>query len=185
MATAPSKTRQPMVVQGPHLAAKGPALGERRQAYLLPGQLHVSADPCQIRTILGSCVAICLWDSHRCAGGMNDFLLPASREGRPASTRFANVATKALIEMLQALGCRTPSLQAKIFGGASMFQNKNRLTPSLGDQNVVAALDLMKTAGIPVNVQETGGTHGRKIIFNTDDGIVWCQRVGTKDNHGF
>jgi chemotaxis protein CheD len=177
MATARAKTRQANVVQGPRLTVKDPALGERRQAYLLPGQLHVSADPCQIRTILGSCVAICLWDSHRCAGGMNHFLLPAASEGRPASTRFANVATKALIEMLQALGCRVPNLQAKIFGGASMFRKQNRLTPSLGDQNVAAALDLMQNAGIPVNVQEIGGTHGRKIIFNTDDGIVWCQRI--------
>jgi chemotaxis protein CheD len=86
------------------LASAGPAAGERQRAYLLPGQLHVSADPCQIRTILGSCVAICLWDSHLGVGGMNHFLLPASSEGHPATTRFANVATQSLFEMLQALG---------------------------------------------------------------------------------
>jgi chemotaxis protein CheD len=108
---------------------------------------------------------------------MNHFLLSASSEGRPASTRFADVATKTLLEKLLALGCRIPGLQAKIFGGASMFQKQDRHAISLGTKNVAAALDLMRNAGIPVSVQETGGTRGRKIIFNTDDGIVWCQRI--------
>jgi chemotaxis protein CheD len=178
MAAAHPKTQHSSSVEAPaRLASAVPALGERQRAYLLPGQLHVSADPCQIRTILGSCVAICLWDSRRRVGGMNHFLLPASSQGHPASTRFADVATRTLLEMLQALGCRLPHLQAKIFGGASMFQKQDRSAISLGAKNVAAALDLMKNAAIPVVVQETGGTIGRKIMLNTDDGIVWCQRI--------
>jgi chemotaxis protein CheD len=159
------------------LASSMPVLGERQRAYLLPGQLHVSGEPCQIRTILGSCVSICLWDKRQRAGGMNHFLLPASREGEPVSLRFADLATKALLEQLRLLGCRPPNLRAKIFGGSSMFQSQNRQAISLGAQNVAAALDLMKNAGIPVSVQETGGTQGRKIVFNTDDGMAWSQRI--------
>jgi chemotaxis protein CheD len=108
---------------------------------------------------------------------MNHFLLPASRQGQPASHRFADIATNILLEKLRVLGCRPASLRAKIFGGSAMFQNRNRLAVSLGTQNVAAALHLMKCAGIPVGVQETGGTRGRKIIFNTDDGVVWCQPI--------
>jgi len=153
------------------------ALGGRQREYLLPGQLHVSADPCQIRTILGSCVAICLWDSHQHIGGMNHFLLPASRAGHPATTRFADVATKTLLDKLRALGCRVPHLQAKIFGGSSMFQKQGHRAVSLGAQNVAVAIELMSGAGIPVVVQETGGTRDRKIMMNSDDGVVWCQRI--------
>ena len=174
MAMRQLKARQPDPAEP---TSRGPALGERQRAYLLPGQLQVSADPCQIRTILGSCVAICLWDGHQHIGGMNHFLLPASSEGHPATTRFADVATKTLLDKLRALGCRVPHLQAKIFGGSSMFQKQDRTTASLGTQNVAAALELMSNAGIPVVVQETGGTRGRKIMLNTDDGIVWCQRI--------
>jgi chemotaxis protein CheD len=159
------------------LAPNAPVLGERQRVYLLPGQLHGSGEPCQIRTILGSCVSICLWDQRQRTGGMNHFLLPASREGEPASLRFADVATKALLERLQVLGCRAQNLQAKIFGGSSMFQNENRYAISLGARNVAAALDLMKNAGIPVGIRDTGGTQGRKIVFNTDDGMVWSQRI--------
>src|ERR1700676_2486528 len=125
-----------------------PALEQRQSAYVLPGQLHVSAEPCQIRTILGSCVAICLWDHRQRVGGMNHFLLPASRQGQLASLRFADVATKTLLQKLQLLGCRTHDLQAKIFGASSMFQSQNRYAVSLGARNVAAALDLLKSAGM-------------------------------------
>ncbi len=172
-----------MGVAGPRLnppspvASNVPILGERQRAYLLPGQLHASAEPCQIKTILGSCVAICLWDKRRSAGGMNHFLLPASREGQPASLRFADEATRALLEQLRALGCRPPNLRAKIFGGAALFQARERYGASLGAKNVEAALCLMKEAGIPVIAQETGGSMGRKVIFNTDDGVAWSQKI--------
>ena len=159
------------------LASPMPALGERQSAYLLPGQLHGSAQPCQIRTILGSCVSICLWDEPQRVGGMNHFLLPASSKGKAASLRFADVATKALLENLQGLGCSPRNLQAKIFGGSSMFQSQNRYAISLGARNVAAALDLLKEAGIPVTAQETGGTQGRKIVFHTDNGMAWSRRI--------
>jgi len=167
----------------PHLSARvsgvgpSPLPGERQRAYLLPGQFHVSAEPCQIKTILGSCVSICLWDSRRAAGGMNHYLLPSSREDEPVSLRFGDAATAALLEKLLWIGCRMQDLTAKVFGGAAIFQNQNRYAMSLGARNVAAALELLKNAGISVVAQQTGGSHGRKLIFNTDDGAAWSKRV--------
>jgi chemotaxis protein CheD len=154
-----------------------PLLGERQRIYLLAGQLHASAEPCQIKTTLGSCVAICLWDKRRGAGGMNQFLLTSSREGEPTSLRFGDEATRVLLDQLRALGCRSPNLRAKIFGGAALFQNRERYATTLGATNVAAALDFMRTAGIPVIAQETGGAMGRKVIFNTDDGVAWSHKI--------
>ena len=158
------------------LPPNGPEAGNRQHVYLLPGELHASAGPCQIKTILGSCVSICLWDKRRGAGGMNHFLLPSSRDGEP-SMRFADVATRVLLERLQSLGCRAPNLRAKIFGGAAIFQTRDRYASTLGAKNVAIALSLMNDAGIPVVAQETGGAQGRKIIFNTDDGVAWSRRI--------
>ena len=173
-------TKQPLALSAAanaNLALGGPAIGNRKKAYLLPGQLYVSAEPCQIKTILGSCVAICLWDKWRGTGGMNHFLLPASREGQPASLRYGDEATRFLLELLDGLGCQPPNLCAKIFGGAALFQSRERYSISLGAKNVAAALSLMKSAGIPVVAQETGGLQGRKLIFNTDDGVAWSQKI--------
>jgi chemotaxis receptor (MCP) glutamine deamidase CheD len=49
--------------------------GPPAQVFLLPGTLHCSAEHAIIATILGSCVAVCLWDCVRGNGGMNHFLL--------------------------------------------------------------------------------------------------------------
>jgi chemotaxis protein CheD len=169
--------------QAPHVPAQvsgmGPSSlpGERQRVYLLPGQFHASAEPCQIKTILGSCVSICLWDSRRAAGGMNHYLLPSSREDEPVSLRFGDVATAALLEKLLLIGCRMQDLTAKVFGGAAIFQNQNRYAVSLGARNVAAALLLLRNAGIPVVAQQSGGSHGRKLIFNTDDGAAWTKGV--------
>lgn len=149
----------------------------RSPVYLLPGQLFVSSGAHQIKTILGSCVAICLWDKCRGGGGMNHFLLPSSHEGQPASLRYADEATRVLLEQLNALGCRAPNLRAKIFGGASLFQPRDVYASTLGAKNVYAALELMKRAGIPVIAQVTGGPQGRKLLFNTDDGVAWSRRI--------
>jgi chemotaxis protein CheD len=154
-----------------------PVLGVRRRVYLLPGQLHATAEPCQISTILGSCVAVCLFDRTRLAGGMNHFLLPGSRKGEADSLRFGDTATVALLEKLLALGCRLENITAKIFGGSALFRGKDRYPESLGAKNVVAAIQLMENAGIPIVAQETGGDHGRKVVFDTDDGVAWSRRV--------
>lgn len=159
------------------LAAESAVEPLRSTAYLLPGQLFASAEPCQIKTILGSCVAICLWDKRRGAGGMNHFLLPNSGEGHPTSLRYADEATRVLLERLSSLGCRQPNLRAKIFGGAALFQTRDVYPSTLGAKNVAAALELMETAGIPVIAQETGGPQGRKVLFNTDDGVAWSRRI--------
>jgi chemotaxis protein CheD len=108
---------------------------------------------------------------------MNHFLLPESREGQPASLRFGDEATAELLKRLALIGSRKQDLRAKIFGGSALFQKQSRYSASLGARNVAAALELMRTAGIPVAVQETGGSQGWKIVFNTDDGVAWCRRI--------
>jgi chemotaxis protein CheD len=151
--------------------------GATPRVYLLPGQLHASAEPCQIITILGSCVAVCLFDATRLAGGMNHFILPISRDSEAESFRFADHATMALLKKLMSMGCKLENMTAKIFGGSALFQPKDRYAESLGAKNVAAALDLLKNAGIPIVAQETGGDCGRKVIFNTEEGVVWSRRV--------
>lgn len=91
--------------------------------------------------------------------------------------RFGDAATVALLEMLLALGCKLENITAKVFGGSALFRAKDRYAESLGAKNVAAAIQLMENAGIPIVAQETGGDHGRKVIFDTDDGVAWSRRV--------
>jgi chemotaxis protein CheD len=155
----------------------GPVLEGRSKAYLLPGDLQVASEPCQLTTILGSCVAVCLWDRQLGIGGMNHFILPAWRQGEGPSTRFGDIATIELLRRLISLGCRQHSLIAKLFGGAALFRAEARYEASLGAKNVETARLMLKNASIPVVAEDVGGSNGRKVIFNSDDGSAWSRPV--------
>jgi len=146
-----------------------PSADEARH-FLYPGQVFVTREPIAISTILGSCAAICLWDRHKKAGGMNHYLLPEGHGEGPNRLRYGNVANPELLNHVIALGCEIRHLQAKIFGGSCAFGN-NPLQ-SLGTRNVQLAEDFLRAAGIPVVEKEVSGKHGRRLVFQISDGVT-------------
>jgi chemotaxis protein CheD len=138
--------------------------------FLYPGQVFVTRDPITISTILGSCAAVCLWDSHKRAGGMNHYLLPEGPEDGPNRLRYGNNANPELLSQIRALGCEIRHLQAKIFGGSSAFAVN--MSSSVGSRNVDLAENFLRAAGIPVVEKEVSGKHGRRLVFQVADGIT-------------
>ncbi len=145
--------------------------------YLHPGQLFASRQSHAVTTILGSCVAVCLWDPAKKIGGINHYLLPAFTGDGVASPRFGNVAIAELLERLTSLGCHKCDLQAKLFGGACVIAAFRDRTNHLGWENIQTAENILEREEIPVVGQDTGGDKGRKLIFHTDDGAAWIKRL--------
>jgi len=138
--------------------------------FLYPGQVFVTRDPITISTILGSCAAVCLWDRHKRAGGMNHYLLPDGPSDGPNRLRYGNVANAELLKQVLALGCEIRNLQAKVFGGSSAFAVN--LSQSVGTRNVELAESFLRSAGIPVVEREVSGKHGRRLVFQVVDGVT-------------
>ena len=151
--------------------------GAHEQLYLHPGQLFASRQSHAVTTILGSCVAVCLWDPVKKIGGINHYLLPAFTGDGVASPRFGNVAIAELLENLISLGCRKRDLQAKLFGGACVIAAFRNRTNHLGWENIQTAEKILGREDIPVVGKDTGGDKGRKLIFHTDDGSAWVKRL--------
>jgi chemotaxis protein CheD len=150
-----------------------PETGARAQRYLHPGQLVAVSEPTAITTILGSCVAVCLFDPVARVGGMNHFLLAYHVE-RERSPRFGNVAIPQLVDAVVAAGASRAALVAKIFGGASVL-GSTRVGQPLGEENVRLALRLLADARIPVLDHDVGGSRGRKLVFTSDEGTAWVR----------
>ncbi|HWW60046.1 MAG TPA: chemotaxis protein CheD, partial [Thermoanaerobaculia bacterium] len=127
-------------------------------------------------TILGSCVAVCLWDSQKRIGGLNHFMLPMVAGSMAASPRFGNIAMEELITKLREAGARLPFLNARVFGGACMFAQMQSAM-HLGAKNVEMALDHISRRGIEIVETDVGGTRGRKLIFNTDEGSTCLKSI--------
>jgi len=122
---------------------------ERREAYLLPGQLLVSRDACRVTTILGSCVAACVWDSRLGIGGLTHHLLPFGMGPEASSGRYGNTAVPFLVDELLGGASRLSDLRAKVFGGACVLEALRDRPDNLGTKNVEAALVHLASTGMP------------------------------------
>lgn len=119
-----------------------------------------------ISTILGSCVATCLYDEAAQIGGMNHFLLPDGGGSNQSSARYGVNAMELLINDLIKRGASRRALKAKVFGGARMIAG---LT-DIGQKNASFVLDFLRREGIECVSQSLGGTQARRIEFWPGDG---------------
>lgn len=148
--------------------------GREPSVYLYPGQIIADAEGQRVSTILGSCVAVCLWDPEKRVGGMTHYLLPHATQGAQSSPRFAEPAVRQLISRLMGLGARPDRLVAKLFGGSThgVFSSNGF---HVGARNVEVARDLLRAADIPIESEDVGGPRGRKVVFTTSDGLAWVK----------
>ena len=140
--------------------------------YLHPGQLYVAAHAAMVSTILGSCVAVCLWDPIARIGGMNHFLLPLGK-----GARYGSAAMSELLEVMTGRGAFVARLVAKVFGGASVIPGFSGPRKAIGSQNVDVALRFLSGHSIPVRGEQTGGPRGRKLLFHTGTGQAYVKEI--------
>ncbi len=149
--------------------------------FLFPGNLYASATECTITTVLGSCIAVCLWDKVQRMGGMNHFMLPLWNGEGLATPKYGNIAMDKLLDRVLELGCRKQHLIAKVFGGANIT-GTGREAFMIGDRNTTLALQTLEDWKINVVASDVGGRVGRKIIMNTTTGEILLGRGKAKEN---
>jgi chemotaxis protein CheD len=143
--------------------------------YLQPGQIVVSKQECRVTTILGSCVAVALYDPVQGVGGINHYLLPRGPRDSD-SARFGAVALPRLLREVVAIGADRRRIVAKVFGGACVLGNAMG-RHDIGRQNVEAAVQFLAAERILVTAEDMGGSRGRKLVFRTTDGVVWLKTL--------
>jgi len=148
--------------------------------FLYPAALYVARGPGFIHTILGSCVAVCLYDPVQQMGGMAHYMLPLWNGEGLASPKYGNIAIERLIQKMESHGSRRYQMKAKIFGGGEVIETQKAYF-YIGKRNIETAFALLGDYRIPVIGSSTGGKYGRKIIFDTYSGQVRQRYVKRKD----
>ena len=139
--------------------------------FLYPAAMWVEKQPYRVHTILGSCVAVCLYDSTLRIGGINHYMLPYWNGQGLASPKYGNIAIEKLIEKMFFYGCKKENLRAKVFGGGEVIETTiNQF--QIGERNIKVAQDMLKEYGIIIAASSLGGKLGRKLEFNTETGEV-------------
>lgn len=139
--------------------------------FLFPGTIFAEPHEYQISTVLGSCVAVCLWDHIACRGGMNHIMLPLWNGEGLATPKYGNIAMEKLLGKVLSIGCHREHLVAKVFGGANVSGTGLEVF-MIGDRNITLALEMLEEFRIPVVAKDVGGRVGRKIVMNTATGVV-------------
>lgn len=141
---------------------------ELNKHYLFPSTIAADEQLHEIDTVLGSCISVCLYDQKLKIGGMNHYMLPLWNGEGLASPKFGNIAIPKLAEKMFKMGSLKQNLVAKIFGGA----NQTNSSTNVGDRNTQIAREQLIALGIKIVIENTGGSVGRKIRFNTLTGEV-------------
>lgn len=149
-----------------------PGLNSIRTHYLYPAALFADRLPHLVNTILGSCVAVCLYDPTFKIGGINHFMLPLWNGQGLASPKYGNIAIEKLISKLSNYGCSTSNMIAKVFGGGEVIQTITAKSFNIGERNIELALGMLNEYNIRIVSKSVGGKFGRKIQFNSGTGEV-------------
>jgi chemotaxis protein CheD len=152
--------------------------------FLNPGELIFSKKPIVVKTVLGSCVAVCIYDKVNRWGGICHYLLPVAPSDEQRSTKFGDVAIKTLLHrFLKKHGSKREDLVAAVIGGAFIIFDEREIF-FIGDRNSEIAVSILREEKIQIRSMHTGGEHGRKVFFNTGTNklvVTSLERISMED----
>lgn len=157
-------------------------LSAKNRINVIQGDFYVSDDPqLVLSTVLGSCIAICIFDPAIEAGGMNHFLLAepgAGSERDPLKQRlYGAFAMEQLINEMIKRGANRSTMKAHIYGGS----NIHRAMAHIGTSNANFARDFLRQDGIPISLEDTGGSAARRLDLKPATGQIRCKHIPTED----
>ena len=141
---------------------------------VLPGEYYVTDENMVICTVLGSCIAACLWDRSTNLGGMNHFMLPDG-DSSDVSGRYGSYAMELLINEMMKLGARRETMQAKIFGGGQVMANFT--TMNVGERNTDFVTQYLQTERIPIVSADVLDIYPRKVVYFPATGKAMVKRL--------
>ncbi len=130
-----------------------------------------------LTTFVGSCVALCLFESGKKIGGLAHIMLPEAGRGtvvnQNTNGKYADQAINYLLAEMQEKGAKLNKIKAKIAGGAQIFKTEtgNGLF-TIGERNIDSIKKILDMHGIKVIAEETGKTYGRWVKFDVQSGAV-------------
>jgi chemotaxis receptor (MCP) glutamine deamidase CheD len=138
------------------------------------GEWFATKEPLLVSTLLGSCVAACLFDPVARVGGMNHFMLPKMVQAEEASARFGVHAMEVLINELMHLGAQRARLKAMAFGAGAVNAT---LSSTVAAQNGAFVRQFLAKEQIPLVCERLGGNVPREVYLRTDTGEAFVRKV--------
>lgn len=149
------------------------------------GAMEAAKHPKILRTVLGSCVALILYDKVNRVGGMAHIFLPEKKANNQheEDSKFANTAPKALLEAIMKLGAKKQNTFAFMVGGGNIFKplKKNNL-PTVAEMNIANTKTAVAEIKIPLVGCDVGRDNGCKVKFDLSNGDMQINDLKKMNN---
>lgn len=141
------------------------------------GGYYASKEPAVIKTVLGSCISVCLFENKLKFGGMNHFMLPEMREWENPEddynhTRYGLFAMEVLINEIIKLGGKKENLTAKIFGGGHVLTGMTSNLLQIPDKNIRFAKIFIRRENSDYKRRYRRLMAQKSIFFNTENRVL-------------
>jgi len=156
---------------------------EIKKIYLQPGCICISSEPVHICSVVGSGVAVTLYDKKRAFGGMSYYTKPKRETPKQSTPIFACPSIIGMLNIFFEAGSRLEDMEAHIYGGAENSEEEGYIE-GLAESNIKTGLELLEKKKIHIAGIDIGGDKGRKIAFNTLSGesvVAKINRIRSKD----
>lgn len=145
-----------------------------------PGGFYFGEDEDDIYTLLGSCVAVTMWDPMRHLAGMCHVVLP-DRVNEKSHTRFASCAIKEFLKKIDEFNTVPMNYEVGVYGGGNMFPSIAKNPDDLiGMKNFKEIEKLLLAAGFTIKFKDVGGSFARKLTLNRMTGSISLEHVKTE-----
>ncbi len=153
--------------------------------YLKPGEMYTAERPTMVSTVLGSCVSVTMFSRHLGVGAICHGFLPKYTNTKHCDShymedfKYVDYSIMQMIEGFDKYGIKRSEIKVKLFGGAdALFLHGDQPGIfSVGRQNILTAIQVIKNERLNLIISDTGGMRGRKLIFYTHTGEVFLKRL--------
>ncbi|MDE1831972.1 MAG: chemotaxis protein CheD [Thaumarchaeota archaeon] len=141
------------------------------------GGLEIITDETkELKTFVGSCVAICLFDLVSKVAGMAHIILPKKSDGMQFTGKndigkYADEALSYMVDNMIHKGADPKRIKAKMAGGATIFAHESETNLfNVGPKNIAFLKEILEENNIPLVSEDTGENFGRWVRFNLRSG---------------
>lgn len=154
--------------------------------FIQSGQIHLAEIGEEIATILGTCVALCVYDPKLGIAGMCHYLLPAdtfSGSGNRSITEnpfnFGDFAIPTLLGLFKKRGSDRNDLQVSILGGSVV--GNGDLAVKVATENIACAERWIERLGLNLHKKKTGLPEGMQVRISATTGGIYLKKISSAE----
>ena len=152
-----------------------------KEIFLKPGEIEFSMEPARITTVLGSCIAVTIFDKKLKCGGMCHYYLPLASPNSKNLNKYGEYAIANLLKKFKEVNSSPRDLEAKIVGGGNVINITKIGADNIGEKNASMARQKLQNFKINITAESVGGNTGRKIRLYTESGKIDLRKLKEND----